>query len=133
MFVRLQWSDMLGHEYPMMSPQESVIKVPSTLVTDARSLFDIVIKGDMNSSGLGLRHKYSALVVLSILQRLKMRDTTVRWVHSNAQLADALTKPMATSSLMKALAEGAWILAEDPTFTSAERLKTQERQTWSYG
>jgi hypothetical protein len=37
-------------------------------------------------------------------------------MHSNAQLADALTKPMATSSLMKALAEGAWILAEDPTF-----------------
>ena len=77
MFVRLQWSDMLGHEYPMMSPQESVIKVPGTLVADARSLYDIVIKGDMNSSGLGLRD--SALEVLSILQRLKMRDATVLW------------------------------------------------------
>ena len=69
----------LGHEYPTMSPQESVIKVPGTLVADARSLYDIVIKGDMNSSGLGLRDKYSALEVLSILQRLKMRDATVLW------------------------------------------------------
>jgi hypothetical protein len=54
-----------------------VIKVPGTLVADARSLYDIVIKGDMNSSGLGLRD--SALEVLSILQRLKMRDATVLW------------------------------------------------------
>ena len=90
------------------------------------------MKGEMKSSGLGLRDKYSALEVLSILQRLKMSNTTVRWVHSNAKLADAVTKPMATSSLMKALGEGAWILVEDPTFTSAKRLKAQERQTWPY-
>ena len=48
MFVRLQWSEMLGHEYPTMSPQESVIKVPGTLVADSRSLYDIVINEGRN-------------------------------------------------------------------------------------
>ena len=129
MFTRLQWSEMIGIDYPTSQPQQSVKQIPGAIVTDARSLYDIVLKGDQNSSGLGLRDKYASLEVLSILQRLKMCDTTVRWVHSNAQLADALTKPLATSSLLQALVEGAWILVEDPTFTSAKRLRAQQRQT----
>ena len=68
-------------------------KVPGVMVTDARSLYDIVMRGDKNTSGLGLKDKYSALEALSVIQRLQLCSTTTRWVHSEAQfIADALTK-----------------------------------------
>ena len=129
MFVRLQWAEMLGKDIPLKTPESVVSLVPAAMVTDARSLYDVVQKGDQNSSGLGLRERYSALELLSVLQRLKMCSTITRWVHSHAQIADALTKPMASSALHRILIEGAWTLIEDPSFTSARRLKAEARKS----
>ena len=72
---------------------EDVVKqIKGALVTDARSLYDTVQKGERNTSGLGLKEKYSALELLSVIQQLQLCGTIVRWVHSEAQLADAMTK-----------------------------------------
>ena len=97
------------------------------MVTDAKSLYDVVQKGDQNTSGLGLKERYSALELLSVMQRLKMCSTTTRWVHSEAQLADALTKPLTHAALHRVLIDGAWILVEDPNFVSSKNRKRQER------
>ena len=72
--------------------------VKGTLVTDAKSLYDVVKRGDLNSAGAGLKEKYSTLEFLSLLEMLKTGRTAVRWVHSDAQLADALTKPLASTA-----------------------------------
>ena len=90
MFIRAQWAEMCGVEIPLRSPEDIVSKIRGVLVTDARSLLDIVCKGEQNTSGLGMREKYSALELLSVLQRLTRCKTVTRWVHSEAQLADAL-------------------------------------------
>ena len=129
MFVRLQWAEMLGKELPLRSPEKVVSLIPGAMVTDARSLYDVVQKGDQNSSGLGLRERYSALELLSVLQRLKMCSTQTKWVNSHAQMADVLTKPLASSALHRILIEGAWTLIDDPSFTSAKRLKAEARKS----
>ena len=48
---------------------------------------------------------------------------SIRWVHSDAQLADHLTKPLPIGTLHKVLNEGFWTLVYDPDFTRAKRLK----------
>ena len=127
MFIRLQWAEMIGMEIPLKTPELVVSKIPGTMVTDAKSLYDVVQKGDQNTSGLGLKERYSALELLSVMQRLKMCSTTTRWVHSEAQLADALTKPLTHAALHRVLIDGAWILVEDLNFVSSKNRKRQER------
>lgn len=85
------------------------------------------MKGDQNTSGFGLRERYSALELMSVMQRLKMFSTSTRWVHSEAQLADALTKPLVTASLHQVLVKHTWTLVEDPNFVSSKNRKKLER------
>ena len=121
MWCRLQWSEMLGNVVDLAQPQEAVKMVKGILVTDAKSLYDSVTKGDAATSGMGLSDKYSALELMSVRERIQEGQTVIRWVHSGAQLADALTKHLVNSSLVKALTTGAWTLVDDPTFTSLKK------------
>lgn len=61
MFCRLQWAEMLGYMLDPQNPEDLLRKVPSSMVTDAKSLYDAVQKGMINTSGLGLTEKYSSL------------------------------------------------------------------------
>eukprot|EP00439_Symbiodinium_sp_Y106_P027544 s2166_g3.t1 len=93
------------------------------MVTDAKSLYDIVRKGELNTAGLGLKDKYSTLEIMSILERLERGKTVTRWVNSEAQVADALTKPQVHSALLKLLTENAWTLVYDERFVSAKKCR----------
>ena len=123
MYVRLQWLEMIGHELPRSDLAQVIKSSPGILVTDAKSLYDVIQKGPTASSTL--KEKYSILDMISLFQRLKQGETSVRWVHSDAQLADALTKNVANSSLLRVLVSGRWTLVDDPSFTSAKRLKSE--------
>ena len=90
-------------------------------MSDAGSLYDLLHKKALNSSAGGLKEKYTALEALSLLERLQQTRTEVRWVHSDAQVADAMTKPNPSGSLYAFLTLGKWRLIYDPTFTSAKR------------
>lgn len=127
MFIRAQWAEMCGLNLPSKGFEDVVKQIRGALVTDARSLYDTVQKGERNTSGLGLKEKYSALELLSVIQRLHLCGTTVRWVHSEAQLADAMTKRLTTSALNKVILECQWTLVEDPNFVSAKNLRKQRK------
>ncbi|CAJ1422108.1 unnamed protein product [Effrenium voratum] len=127
MFTRYQWGELLGMDIPPAEMTKALQAVKGTLVTDAKSLYDVVKRGDLNSAGAGLKEKYSTLEFLSLLERLKTGRTAVRWVHSDAQLADALTKPLAQGgSLDKVLCEHRWSVVFDPNYTSAKKRKGTE-------
>ena len=123
MWCRLQWREMLGERIDLQSPGNSLQKTPGVMVTDAKSLYDAVSRGDAATSGLGLSDKYSALEVLSVMERLAEAKTSVRWVHSGAQLADGLTKHQPSSCLKKAMMDGAWTLVADENFLSQKKRK----------
>jgi hypothetical protein len=61
MYVRLQWSEMLGCDIPLRNPGALLRNVKGVMVTDSRSLYDVVHRGSKNTSGLGLKEKYSVL------------------------------------------------------------------------
>ena len=120
MWCRLQWREMLGERIDLQSPGNSLQKTPGVMVTDAKSLYDAVSRGDAATSGLGLSDKYSALEVLSVMERLAEAKTSVRWVHSGA---DGLTKHQPSSCLKKAMTDGAWTLVADENFLSQKKRK----------
>ena len=131
MFVRMQWLEFIGHDIPSHDAVKLLPKSRGVLVTDARSLFDVIKKGPNNTSGYGLKEKYSVLDMMSVFQRLARGCTETRWVHSDAQIADSLTKPVANSSLIRVLTNGVWTLVDDPCFTSAKKLKARAKQEFS--
>ncbi|CAK9113409.1 unnamed protein product, partial [Durusdinium trenchii] len=105
MFCRLAWAELCGFCVNLKVSHEAVSQVPGCVVIDAKALYDVLMKKDLNSSGLGLRDKFSALEILCLLESIDLNKTTVRWVHSEAQLADALTKPLPAGALFKAIVE----------------------------
>lgn len=121
MFTRLQWIEMNGIKLPERDKASVLHHAPGAIVTDARSLYDVIQKGPLNTSGYGLKEKYSVLDMMSVFQRLQKGRTTTRWVHSDAQLADALTKHVPNSALVKVLMSGTWTLVDDPNFVSAKK------------
>ena len=127
MFVRLAWSELCGLEADLRNPDRSISQISGTVVVDAKSLFDVLEKRELNSAAVGVKDKYSALEILCLLESIERLKTGVRWVHSEAQVADAMTKPLPPGILHKILTEGRWVLAYDPTFTSAKKLKASKR------
>ena len=127
MFVRMAWAELCGLPIDLANPSESISKISGTVVVDAKALFDILSKRDLNSAAVGLKDKYSALEILCLLESLEALRTKSRWVHSDAQLADGLTKPLPAGNLHKVLHDGKWTLTYDPSFTSARRLKKAKR------
>ena len=117
------WAELCGYDVDTKDISEQMKAVPGTMVTDAKSLYDVVRKGSLNTAGLGLRDKYSTLEMLSVLERLERGSTLTRWVNSEAQLADALTKPQVSSSLHKVLQEHMWTLVYDERFVSAKKCR----------
>ena len=127
MMVRAQWRELLGYTIDLKDPAEDIKKVKAALVVDAKSLYDVLRKDDLNSAAGGLRENYSALELLSLTERLRRGETAIRWVNSDAQVADALTKPALPGALHQLLTTSSWKLVYDPTFTSAKRLKQKAR------
>ena len=128
MMVRMEWLEMCGFEFPDRDPASVLHKIPGVLVTDARSLYDIIHKGPKMAGSLSLKEKYSILDLLGVFQRLSKGATITRWVHSDAQIADNLTKPAANSALLKVLTQGVWTLVDDPHFVSAKKRKNLAKQ-----
>ena len=130
MFVRFAWSELCGHQIDPRNADPAIASVRGAVVIDAKSLYDILLKRDLNSAAAGLKDKYSSLEVLCLLESLERLKTEVRWVHSHAQLADALTKPLPPGILHKVMSEGHWTIHFDPSFTSAKKLKAGQRANY---
>eukprot|EP00974_Lingulodinium_polyedra_P030932 2976678-Lingulodinium_polyedra.AAC.1 len=63
--------------------------VPGILVTDSKNVFDLM-KHPENL--LGGRDKRTGLELMGLAQSLEEGATKLRWVHSDAMLANSLTK-----------------------------------------
>ncbi|CAE7701788.1 RE1 [Symbiodinium sp. CCMP2592] len=120
-FARYQWSEMLHGEVDVRQPNDAVSRVPGYLITDSRNVYDklttevLVIKG---------AEKKSNIELLSVKEAQMSTGIHVRWVHSEAQLANGLTKsgPSREFELFYQM-QGRWRIVEDPSMMSARRRK----------
>ena len=126
--MRLFWEIIVGRVKPNLRIDQGQIlrHAPSAcLVTDCKSLFDAVNRNQ--SAGLGLSEKRTAIECLSIKQIISTSNVAVKWVNSDRQLADVLTKQgVLTENLDRALQSNEWIIVFDSSFASAKNLRKQK-------
>ena len=87
---------------------------------DCRGVYDALTRSE--SAGLGLKDKRAGLEALALRQSMGRTKSALRWCHSQAQLADMMTKNNAstTETWYYFQNRGSWRLIYDPEFTSAK-------------
>ena len=132
--VRMLWAELHGaglQRQPrdnLVEKQEEMARtVKGILCTDSRAGDDAVELKE--SPLLGLSNMRAALQAFSFRENLARVGCELRWVASDYDLADALTKKrqQARLGLFKFLVTWVWAIAYDPTFTSAKKSKRQGR------
>ena len=126
--LRVLWCELNG-----MSIKHDVIQnkvawaeelarmVKGIVATDSRGGFDAVMYNE--SPLLGLSNTRAALQALQLREALVRAATELRWLASDYDLGDALTKKKAEcrAGLIKFLKTGLWSVQFDRSFTSARR------------
>ncbi|CAK0848586.1 unnamed protein product, partial [Prorocentrum cordatum] len=111
---------------------DAISSCPGVLVTDGKSGYDAIEKSE--SAGLGLRDKRTSIECLGIRQQKEQTALQIRWVHSDAMLADGLTKDRAAKVLLEFFRSGQrWRLVDDPLHRSARKRKTEGMDRLDHG
>ena len=134
MFIRAQWREMLGDTINLQQPEDVIKRIRGILVTDAKALFDAASNGEIQTSAFSMKEKYTALELLGLVQNMEKQGTELRWVNSDAQLADGMTKISAQDRIRKFLEEDQyWNLIHDEMFVAAKKRRLQHRPEESHG
>ena len=131
--ARLLWSELHGAggvdlERPLRVNminllENQIARIKGILCTDSRGGYDAV---EVNESPLlGLSNMRAALQAFQLRGNLQRAACELRWLASDFDLADALTKKRADcrEGLLKFLRTGHWCIRYDPSFTSAKKSK----------
>ena len=128
--VRLLWTEMHGAgraQEPrtdlFYNKEQQVLQVKGILCTDSKGGYDALERNE--SPLLGLSNMRAALQAFALRDNLKRVRCELRWLASDYDLADAMTKKRADSrvGLIKFLKTWLWSIAFDPNFVSAKRNK----------
>ena len=107
--VRLFFADCLHPKEIDLRRPDEVLKrlLESCAITDCKSLYDALEKNE--TLGLGLSEKRTSIEVTSTRQHMRATGIKARWVNSDRQLADVLTKATAPpASVLKLQHSGRW-------------------------
>ena len=121
-FARFQWSELLHGRVNVREPDATVAKVTGCAITDSRNVYDklhnevIVIKG---------AEKRANIELLGLKEAQNSTGLQVRWCHSEAQLANGLTKAGHPREMELYYRMGhQWRLVEDPEMRSARKRRS---------
>ena len=129
--IRLLWTEIHGGGFLRGDPREDlvtatekqVVQIKGIICTDSRGGYDAV---EVNESPLlGLSNLRSALQAFQLRENLRRVGAELRWVASDYDLADAMTKKKSDSreALLKFMQCQLWSIAFDPQFRAAKRNK----------
>jgi hypothetical protein len=102
--------------------ETAVNRVTGLLVTDSKSIFDAMHSA---TGGLGLEEKRTALELVDLCDRVQTNGAVVRWVNSEANPADSLTKAAARKPLEELFKTHEWAITRDPLERSARKLREE--------
>ena len=134
-WLRIYWAWMLDGTTKWKEPEKALEKLPSALsvptlreydvaITDCKSLFDMTTRTAMPSCA-----EYRTQLQARAIKDFLNEGVKLRWVHSGAQLADALTKWMESHFLRESLRVGTYRLCDEEA-TLKNRAKTRDRIKW---
>jgi hypothetical protein len=125
-FSRFQLSEMLGHHVNIREPNSTVNKIVGCLVTDSRNVYDKLATEVVVAKGA---EKRVDVTLMRLKESQNVNQVLVRWVHSDAQLANGLTKARELRQLLLYYNMGQhWKIVEDPTMSSARKRKEKGQQ-----
>ena len=120
-FVRYQWSEMLYGLGCTKSPDATVSKVIGCVVSDSRNVYDKLQSEVLTIKGA---EKKANIELLSLKEAQQRTKVVIRWVHSEAQLGNSLTKKHGGKELELFYKMGhTWKIVEDPLMRSARKRK----------
>ena len=129
-FVRFQFQEMLGSKVNVRNINEVVNQVAGCVITDSRNVYD-----KLSTEVLCMRgaEKRTDLELLSLKEAQVSNHVVIRWVHSEVQLANSLTK----SKEMRQLnlfydMKHSWCIVEDEHMSSARKRKQQGIGTFTH-
>ena len=122
-YVRYQWSEMLFGQVDLRCPDHVVSRVPGCVITDSRNVYDKLSTAMLSINGA---EKRSNIELLSLKESQKSTGVVVRWVHSEAQLANGLTKAEDHKELeLYYRMQHQWRIVEDEAMRSARKRKSE--------
>ena len=124
-WIRLSWAWLKNPTIPWQNPEkvwESENK--SIAAIDCKSLFDVITK---NSTPQCQEHR--TLIEALVIKDHVKSGISLHWVHSAAQLADALTKAMDTYALRQYL-QNHWCCLHDIDEILKERADRKLQRQW---
>ena len=114
------WAEMLGRVRDVSEMTEAVRSVPCVISIDAKSIYDCLVKRVQMTS---LAEKRTALELLAYEKCIEEVGIITRWCHSEANLADSLTKASAVAPIESYMVSQSWSLVHDPEQLSAKKRK----------
>ena len=134
-WLRLYWGWFLDHKCQWRKPQDSLSQLPSSYTavtypqeaiaaTDCKSLYDLVTRTAPPNC-----QEFRTQLHAKAIKEMIAEGVSLKWVHSGAQLADALTKSMEASFLRETLKSGTYRLHDENAVLKA-RSHLQTRLKW---
>ena len=123
--IRYLWTEMLHPQESLegLHPDSVVIKTPGTLVTDSKNLWDKLSKDTLVIKGA---EKRSDLEAIALKESQMNTQLQLRWVHSDAMLANSWTKPSEKWQVQLFIRlKQHWRIIHDSSMTSARRRKAE--------
>ena len=106
----------------MFDVDSTVNHVPGCVVSDSRNVFDKLQTEELSIKG---QERRVDLELLSLKSAQRNNNVRVRWVHSEAQLGNALTKSGAKELDMYYQMGGTWRIVNDPKMRSARKRRSE--------
>ena len=125
-FACLFMKACLDPDMDLSSPQAARLRHESALVVDDKAWYDLLIQDELQKR-LGAE-KRMAVEVMVTEDRMAESGTRPRWVSSEPQLADGLTKESATQLLACRLRTHMNKLVDDDSYEAARKKNPERRQ-----
>ena len=121
--LRYSWAEFCGHTTTTWEPDVLVSKVFGVLVTDSRNVYDRVEKPYITPKGA---QKKIDIELMALKESQNRTQLSIRWVNSEAQLANTLTKRGEEHQVRRFIALGQrWRIIHDPDMFSGKKRKAQ--------
>ena len=121
-YARCQWGELLHGPPDPRNPDETVAKVTGVVISDSRNVYDKLSTAVLTIKGAEKKSNIELLAIKEAQERTKL---LVRWVHSEAQLSNSLTKEGGSHELELFCNKMGqrWRMVEDPQMRSSRRRK----------
>ncbi|CAE7275475.1 unnamed protein product [Symbiodinium sp. CCMP2456] len=122
-FSRYQWGELEFGDVDSRDAERTVNQVVGCLVTDSRNVYD-----KLNTEVLTIKgaEKRTDLEMLGLKEAQRNTGLHIRWVHSEAQLANSLTKAAGGREIeLYYQMRHQWRIVEDPQMRSARRRRQE--------